>query len=179
MASALLNVVLENDQKLFFRLTDPLARMGGKRRFLLRCVSHLGDGHLWVLGGFWALLTQGRAGLRAFETGMTGCLGALLLFKIVKNRVARRRPDTSLHVGSRLLVPLDQYSFPSGHSATSLAFALSMGAFFPLALVPLLCLSLLISLSRVALRVHYPLDLLAGWTLGAMTAGLGLSLFLR
>lgn len=71
--------------------------------------------------------------------------------------------------------PLGTSSFPSSHSAvTSAAAAILIWAYrkrTPLAWLALL-LPLLIGYSRVYVGVHYPSDVLAGWTLGAILATL-------
>jgi undecaprenyl-diphosphatase len=169
-----MQALLQADQRAASWFSQPVAGLGKRSRFALRFLTHLGDGHVWALLAGVLCLGWGRLGLQATEAGAVACLGSLALFKIIKNGVARPRPDSSLQSASRLLVPLDQYSFPSGHSATSLSVALTLGHFFPALLAPLLGLSLAISLSRVALKVHYPLDILAGWALGACNAGLAL-----
>lgn len=91
----------------------------------------------------------------------------------LKAVIARARPD--------LLDPLVEergFSFPSGHSALGMAAwgvlaVLVMRSRLPrtvrLAVVAVLgVLIVLIGLSRVWLGVHYPTDVLAGWTAGAV-----------
>jgi undecaprenyl-diphosphatase len=63
-------------------------------------------------------------------------------------------------------------SFPSGHSATAAAGALTLSAVYP-AFAPLFVLmGLLVALSRVYLGVHYPFDVLAGSMIGIATSAL-------
>ncbi len=93
--------------------------------------------------------------------------------QLLKATVARARPD--------LLEPIvveHGFSFPSGHSALGMVAygvlaVLVMRSRLPLAarraaVAALAILVLLIGLSRVWLGVHYPTDVLAGWTAGAV-----------
>ncbi len=63
------------------------------------------------------------------------------------------------------------YSFPSGHSANSVAVYGSIAAYLKknwlLALA--IVLPLLVGFSRMAVGAHYPTDVLAGWALGLLT----------
>ncbi len=61
-------------------------------------------------------------------------------------------------------------SFPSGHSATASAGALTLSLLYP-SFAPVLVLAgLLVVLSRVYLGVHFPFDVLAGAVIGTATS---------
>lgn len=91
-----------------------------------------------------------------------------------KGLTHRRRPDPdAAGVLARRRVPMPtSTSFPSGHSASAVAFAVGVGSQVPAAAVPLGALAGVVGYSRVHTGVHYPADVAAGMALGALSAGL-------
>ena len=90
----------------------------------------------------------------------------------VAGRVARRRtlkdafdrarpPESDPGLGSLVALP-DNPSFPSGHSATAFAAATAIAILCPKLRPWVLALAAAVALSRVYLRVHFPLDVLVG-----------------
>ena len=87
----------------------------------------------------------------------------------------RPRPDVVEHLSN-----VSSTSFPSGHSMMSAVVYLTMGAllsrFSPGRLLRLYCLGMaifltfLVGCSRVLMGVHYPTDVLGGWTAGLVWA---------
>lgn len=103
--------------------------------------------------------------------------GALLISTLTKELFHRNRPELVPHLSQVMTT-----SFPSGHSMLSAAVYLTLGALLArtvsdlrtkvyLMVAPLI-LTFLVGLSRVYMGVHYPTDVLAGWTAGIVWAAL-------
>jgi undecaprenyl-diphosphatase len=98
-------------------------------------------------------------------------LVAFLISQIIKRSVSRARPADTAR-GVTVIEAPDRFSFPSGHSAASMAVAAMYALTFPSLGIWLLPIAVLVGYSRVALGVHYPLDVIAGQAIGLLTAGL-------
>jgi undecaprenyl-diphosphatase len=86
----------------------------------------------------------------------------------VKRAVCRIRPrDIEPHCWARI-VTRDRFSFPSGHSTTAFAVALSLGSFYPEARPLLLVLAANVAVSRVIVGMHFLSDILVGSGMGAL-----------
>jgi undecaprenyl-diphosphatase len=71
-----------------------------------------------------------------------------------------------------VLLPPDQFSFPSGHTITAFAVAVSLSSFYPNLTMGLLFCAISVAASRILLGMHFLSDVLAGAAIGA---GLGLA----
>lgn len=96
---------------------------------------------------------------------------ALLASQAISHTWARPRPFVAHAEGTHLLAPpsIDP-SFPSDHAAAAFAIAFAVLAFSRRAGFGFLAAAALIGLSRIALGVHYPADVLGGAVLGWASA---------
>ena len=141
------------------------------RRLFVR-VSRLGDGAAWYLLMALAVLADGFDGLAASAHMAATGGGALLLYRRLKRHTRRPRPFASDRRIRALVAPLDEFSFPSGHTLHAAAFTGVAGWHYPALLLVLLPFTALVAASRVVLGVHYPSDVLAALALGATLAAL-------
>jgi len=103
--------------------------------------------------------------------------GAVALYDLIKPLVGRPRP----HVG-QMVSTATGYAFPSGHATQTAAVAVTLAALGAAltgswlqkvtiwSAVALVCV--IVGFSRVYLGVHWPTDVVAGYTLGALWAAL-------
>lgn len=150
-------------------------------RGLFRVVSRLGDGVVWyalmaAMPLFFGL-SQWQQGLRVSAQML--CAGAfgLVLYKFLKRRLVRERPFIGLIGIECAMPPLDRYSFPSGHTLHAVLFTAIAIRHVPELAVLLVPFALMVAASRVVLGLHYPTDVLAGATLGALVAAVSEAVF--
>ena len=148
-------------------------RWGARRavRTYFRAVSKLGDGAFWVALVLAMVMVDGWRGLdTAARMAVVGGV-ATLLYRRLKHWTKRPRPFAADARIQAWIPPLDEYSFPSGHTLHAVSFSVVACAAYPQLAWLLLPFTLSIALSRVVLGVHYPSDVLAATGIGG---GLGL-----
>lgn len=177
--------VLEGETRAFdravlewFRMPDDLAQPRGPAWLLeaMRDVTALGSMTVLMLliaavTGF-CLLAGNR---QAMGIVLAASIGGLAASSLLKSLLQRERPAVVPH-----LTEVMTWSFPSGHSMMSATIYLTLGlllarlvdrrrlkSYF---IAVAISVTLLVGLSRVYLGVHYPTDVLAGWTAGAVWA---------
>lgn len=121
--------------------------------------------------GFLAL--DGKKHMALFVCGAV--ISGLIASTILKNAFHRPRPNLVPHQ-----VYVSTSSFPSGHSMMSAITYLALGALLARSqqrrrlkayfLLLAVLLTTLVGLTRIYLGVHWPTDVLAGWTAGAVWA---------
>lgn len=119
------------------------------------------------------LLINGQRGAALLL--LVSVVGGTVLSNLLKLGFDRPRPDLVAH-----LVDVRTLSFPSGHAMLSAVTYLTLGALLARVqprrrlkvyiLAVAVTLTLMIGVSRIYLGVHWPSDVLAGWSAGAAWA---------
>jgi len=133
-------------------------------------ISRAGDGAIWYGLLILLPLLYGSPGLVASgHMAVTG-LACLALYRWLKVRTGRPRPFMTSSAIFRREPPLDEYSFPSGHTLHAVAFSLVLASHLPQWTALALAFTLLVTLSRPILGLHYPTDVIAGAAIGGVVA---------
>ncbi|CAN5225561.1 phosphatase PAP2 family protein [soil metagenome] len=124
-----------------------------------------------LMAGFFAASRRWREALILIAAPLSGTA----VSQVLKNLFGRARPDAALHA-----VEVVNPSFPSGHAMLSAVVYLTLAVLVArftdrrrvkvYAMAAGVLLTLLVGSSRVFLGVHWPSDVLAGWSLGAAWA---------
>lgn len=136
--------------------------------------TKLGNGAFiwWITLCFPFMLTKSTRQIGVYITlalGVTFVTGEI----IIKHIIGRIRPSSKLEDDELIIKRPKDYSFPSGHTASSFT-AFTMTAIFcrPIIFIPVLFVALTISFSRMYLRVHYLSDVVCGMLLGVLSGSL-------
>ena len=137
--------------------------------FIAKAITHTAD-KVFIIALCIILLIIPTTRIKFGLPLSAGALGVTIINQIIKHLIQRPRPEIA-H-----LVSETGYSFPSGHSITSMFFyCLSIwlvrryvtnkkarDVLTVILAIPML----LVGPTRIYLGVHYPTDVLAGWCLG-------------
>ena len=168
LPAAMLNFIAHRDHRLMRRVN----RWSAPRwiRVWMICATRGGDGWLWYALGAILLLFGATdrfmaVGAAAFAAGL-----GIALFLRIKKATGRKRPCAiEPHCWATLLPP-DQFSFPSGHTITAFAVAVTLSLFYPELAPGLLFCALSVAASRILLGMHFLSDVLAGAAIGTLLA---------
>jgi len=153
---------------------NALCARGGARTFF-GAISRLGDGGFWYALIGLMVAFDGQAGLLAsLHLAATGAT-ALLAYKALKRWTRRPRPFASDVRIRAWVAPLDEFSFPSGHTLHAVAFSVVALAHYPVLAWLLVPFTASVALSRVVLGLHYPSDVLAATAIGGLLAAASLA----
>jgi undecaprenyl-diphosphatase len=123
-------------------------------------------------GGFRIAGDRRQVARRAAWRGLAA--GSAATNILGKSLTARDRPHDKVPGARQLNRAPRTTSFPSGHAASAAAFATGVALEKPSLAAPVIIAAAAVGASRVVTGMHYPSDVLAGFTIGAAAGALTL-----
>jgi undecaprenyl-diphosphatase len=166
----MLRWMLELDRALF-----NIINQGMSNPVTDRLMTLITNGEHWVLAIVLAvsiMLWKDR------HRGAYILLGLVVVFALcdqssahwLKPLFERPRPCNVIAQTHLLIHCSGAFAFPSAHAANTMGSAIWLTWYYPHLRWVFFSASFLVSISRIFVGVHYPLDILGGWILGAFNA---------
>jgi membrane-associated phospholipid phosphatase len=159
-----------------YRLSKDMgvAEKAGALRSAAAVLAHSGDSWFWGAALF-VLWLFGNSFWKQWAIAVVGSIGVLAILVLLLKRMIRRpRPEG---LWGMIYRRTDPHSFPSGHAARAFMIAVLATGLGPGWLsISLWIWAPLVSLSRVAMGVHYLSDVVGGLILGLLAGLLMLQL---
>ncbi len=152
-------------------LLQQLNRHFDKRplNLFFRIVTNLGGADLTIAATFLLILCSfGEPKLTAIASALA-LSASHIPVHIMKQLFPRKRPYLMIEKTKCPANPLQDHSFPSGHTTAIFSVVTPYCLYIPQLALVLIPMGLCVGLSRVYLGLHYPSDVLAGAILGTVT----------
>lgn len=155
------------------------SRFLGRFDLLLVVATYLGYGYLWGALALALVVFGTKADHASVLIGVEVVISSVFLSQAVKSVAGRPRPP--FHRRGFHHQFLTNTSFPSNHTTAAFAMAYLVVRLYPWwpNVVVIYTMAILIGLSRVYLREHFPLDVVGGAVLGTWVSHGLLPLFAR
>lgn len=137
-----------------------------------RTVTHLGGARITIAATFFLLILSPREfRLIAFASALA-LSASHIPVQFAKLLFPRKRPYLMIEKTKFPANPLQDHSFPSGHTTAIFSVVTPYVLFIPLLSYVLIPLGLCVGISRIYLGLHYPSDVIAGGILGTLSGSL-------
>lgn len=144
---------------------------------LMITITLSGDlGIIWIIISFF-LFSRTKYTKEAIMVLLAIALASILGEGIIKHIVKRKRPFIKNNIIKLMISQPGTYSFPSGHTASSFAAATVFIRTDMRLTYLIVVIAILISFSRLYLRVHYLSDVIGGIILGVFSGTIIVTMF--
>ncbi len=154
------NIIVDKDVQIFYYLNKRIRN----RLFdiLLSYITHLGGIYFnLTLIIFLLVLQPAENPFIGVELALVQ-ISSQIFVHTVKRLINRKRPYLNLEDIQIINEPLENYSFPSGHTTASFSTAYLLSLCIPHFSLLFFSLAVLVAVSRIYLGLHYPSDILMG-----------------
>jgi undecaprenyl-diphosphatase len=136
---------------------------------IMPLITRLGDaGFVWIIISIILMCTK-----RYRKVGIISLvaifISTILTEGVIKHLVERVRPIIAYPIDNPLIKLPTSFSFPSGHTASSIAVAYVLSTYIKRYKFYFISLAVLIAFSRIYLYVHYFSDVLGGVVVGLIS----------
>jgi len=160
------------DTQLFRAIVTAVANNGLLAAFAIAVAYLNWNGVIWWISGVLIARARGwgRRGMWGALTVYLGLVDAWIVAELLKLVVRRPRPfSVVLDLPPTLITEPTTFSFPSGDTSFAFGAAVALGRVAPAWRLPALLFAVAVAFERVAVGVHYPLDVLAGALIGTIS----------
>jgi len=140
--------------------------------FLLRNITHVGGASFLIATVIILMIVlPGQSKIVAISSALALTVSHIPVH-LVKKTYPRKRPYMVLKDAQYPFNPLQDHSFPSGHTTAIFSVVIPFILYAPILACLLLPLAFLVGMSRIYLGLHYPSDVIAGGILGSLCGSL-------
>ena len=136
----------------------------------LKWVSKSADGHFYPVLLALMFFVDTTHGQLLLYTALLAYSFEVPLYLFLKHIFKRPRPCDFIEHLDSFIEPADKFSLPSGHTAAAFLMATIISSFYPVVIIPAFIWAFLVGMSRIVLRVHFPIDVILGALLGIASA---------
>lgn len=136
-------------------------------KLFARLCSTTADGYLYFIIPFLYVIFFNFDGWELIKVGCILYSIERSIYFTLKINLKRKRPSAAIPGFQSLVIPSDEFSFPSGHTSGAFLFTALLVQWFGSVAEPMYLWAICVGLSRVRLGVHFPSDIVVGAVIGS------------